>query len=125
MKLLVDSWAWIELVSAGPLNRKTADMMKGKTLLTTTANLYELRLHLLKHQPEKAEQITQSIIAQCEYVVPLTQDIALAAADIKARAKKDVGAVDCLTLAAARLHADRILSGDPHFQDYPNVDFIH
>lgn len=124
MSHVVDSWTWIEILSGGQLNAKAKRAIAGKALLTTTANIYEVRNYLKRNSPSDWEVKLRSVIAQCNAILPIDLQTAELASEIKISAKNDIGAVDCFSIAAAKLNGARLVTGDPHFKGFPGVEFI-
>lgn len=66
-----------------------------------------------------------SFIKQRSTVLPLDESTALAAGEIRASVPvQGMGLVDCIMLAVARLYSAKVVTGDPHFRDLPEADFI-
>ena len=122
-KIMVDTWAWLEILKGTGNGKKAKETITGNSLCTTTGNTYELRYLLSKEYGEKAEKIINGIIGNCT-VIDVTDEISRKASEIKLMKGYGIGAVDCFTLAAGEILNARVLTGDPHMKDMKNVIYI-
>ncbi len=117
--ILVDSWAWLEIMSGSPRGDRVCEVIRdNSTVCVSVLTLYELRYRLeqIKNR-EGAVSIIKQITDQGE-VIPIDAQVALLGGTIKIQQtsqKTPMGAVDCLILATARIHNLKVLTGDTHF----------
>ncbi|MBU4341309.1 MAG: PIN domain-containing protein [Candidatus Altiarchaeota archaeon] len=123
MKLMIDTWAWIEILTGTEKGKKAKELMKGKTIYTTSGNTYELRYKLRERYGKKADEIIRSIIGN-SVIVSINDKISERASEIKFSKKGDIGAVDCFTLAAGELIGAKVVTGDPHMKGMSNVIYL-
>ena len=124
--ILVDTWAWLEMMSgSSPRGDRARDIIRNSSLVSLSVlTLYELRYRLeqIKNR-EFAIMVIKQITDQAE-VILIDDQIALLGGTIKSQQifqKKTKGAVDCLILATARVNNQQILTGDKHFAGYPEA----
>ena len=68
----------------------------------------------------RAEERERFIVERCA-IIPIDEEIAIEAAKIHAEAKKtmeDFGLADAFILASARYRNVKVLTGDPHFENF-------
>lgn len=123
MKLMIDSWAWMEILKGSEKGKNAKDIIKGKKLYTTVGNTYELRYKLKGLYGEKANQIIEGIIGNY-IVVDITAEISKRASEIKLSIGKDIGAIDCFTLAAGEFFEAKVITGDPHMEGMKDVIYL-
>ena len=117
--ILVDTYAWIEILQGSPWGQKAlACMEQGAPLAVSVLTLYELQYRLgALYDDRKTAALLKTILSHAE-AIPVDIQIAVAAGSIKSLQKKKgsaMGAVDCMILATARSRGLKILSGDRHF----------
>ena len=123
-KLLLDTWALLEILAKGPRFHKVKAAIAGKELYTTTANLYEAWYRLEEENgAEKADEGAR-IISMETMVLAIEARVALRAAKLRKKLKainKDLGAIDIITYAAADAIGATLLTGDPDFKGVSGV----
>jgi predicted nucleic acid-binding protein len=92
-------------------------------LFTSTITLTEVvRFFISGGQDEATLRICLDDIRARSSIVPLDEDIAVAAGHLK---KKDVaGIADSIILATARSGDHRVVTGDPHFKEIPDAVYV-
>lgn len=120
MKLL-DSFAWIEYFMGSKRGVKVKDYVEGdEPLYTPSICLTEIKSRYLRDGKDPTTRI--ELIAERSFIVPLNQEIALLAADIKQKHK--LHTVDAIIYATAQHKDLTLVTGDQHFKDLPNVNII-
>lgn len=120
MKLL-DSFAWIEYFIGSNRGAKVKGYVEGKEpLYTPSICLTEIKSRYLRDGKDPTTRI--ELIAERSFIVPLNQEIALLAADIKQKHK--LHTVDAIIYATAQHKDLNLVTGDQHFKDLPNVEII-
>ncbi len=117
MNLVFDSSAWQAYFGGGEKSFAVEKLLKenaGK-ILTTTANLYEIKYLSLREGREKADAAV-AFVRNNAQIVPIDEYLAMAAAEL--RASHGLSAVDAFTLAASQAHGAKIVSADPHFAPF-------
>lgn len=123
--ILVDTWAWLEMMSGSSSGEQACKIIRDNTTICVSVlTLYELRYRLeqIKNR-DFAVLIIKQITDQAD-VIPIDDQIALLAGTLKIqqnREKTTMGAVDCLVLATARVHNQKLLTGGKHFRGCPEV----
>jgi predicted nucleic acid-binding protein len=119
--LLIDSFAWLEILSGSERGKKAIEIMKdADELYTSVLNLYEIRYRAEEiSDEEKALYIIKKIKKNCK-ILDIDEQIALEGGRTKLQ-NRGIGAVDCLLLATAKIKKLKILSGDEHFNGLENV----
>ncbi|MFH0712955.1 MAG: PIN domain-containing protein [Candidatus Micrarchaeota archaeon] len=123
-KLLLDSWAFLEVFENGPKALQVRDFVVGCEKYTTTLNVYEVfyRLKQDKGIDKAAEAV--KIIADNSIVLQVSIDLAVSAAVIRDELKqksKNFSAVDIITYAAAQSVGATLVTGDPDFKGVKGV----
>jgi toxin FitB len=119
---LIDSCGWLEYFTDGPrANQYFSYLKKTKELVTPSIVLYEV---YKKVKQEKKEESALLAVAQIQetLIVPLTEFIALSAADISLRFSLPMA--DAIIYATAKAKNARVVTGDTHFKNLKNVIFI-
>nr|QNO52922.1 tRNA(fMet)-specific endonuclease VapC [Methanosarcinales archaeon ANME-1 ERB6] len=118
--MLIDSFAWIEYFMGTEMGVEVKQVVESDVQLYTSpiviAEIYSKSLRT----DGRAEERRNFIVKRCA-VIPIDEEIAVEAAKIHAEAKKtmeDFGLADAFVLASARYKNVRVLTGDPHFEDF-------
>jgi predicted nucleic acid-binding protein len=119
---LVDTSAWIEWFIDTPTAEAIAPELPVQTdwLVPTIVQLELAKWIRREVSAEKADDVI-AYSQECR-VIPLTTEIALAAADISRQNKLPIA--DAIVYATARAHGADVLSCDTHFKDLPDVMYI-
>ncbi len=117
MKLVFDSSAWQTYFEGGEKSFAVEKLLKENAgqILTTTANLYEVKYLALREGREKAEQAVAFVRSNAE-IIPIDEYLAMQAAEF--RSSHGLSAVDAFTLAAAVQFNAKIVSRDSHFAPF-------
>ena len=120
MKVL-DSFAWIEYLKGserGALVKSYVD--GGEPLYTPSICLTEVKARYLRDQKDPAPSL--GFITERSFIIPLSQEIALQAAD----QKKELGlhTVDAIVYATGLQRKIVVVTGDQHFKNLPGVEMI-
>lgn len=119
MRVMVDSFAWLELFSGGSRGARIREIMEKSPgeLYTTAANYYEVYYRATQSAgPDKRDE-GLAIIKSNAIVLPVGETVATGAAKI--RLTHGLSAVDAFTLAAARMVGAKVLTGDSDFKKFP------
>lgn len=123
MKVVVDSWGWIEYFTDGPLAARYARYLeKPQEVVTPVIVVYEV---YKKVKQQRGEEIAKRNVAQLDKteIVPLTDSLALAAADLSL--SYGLPMAGALILATARQCKVKVVTSDPHFEGVEDVMFLH
>ena len=118
--LFFDTYALYALARGWP---SYAAYAKGKEIVTTIMNLYELYYVLLRDAGyDLAEVVFQQLRPCCTQITP---DVVQTAAHVKREfAKRGLSYVDCLGYAIAREQGIPFLTGDEGFKTITGVEFV-
>jgi len=120
MKLL-DSFAWIEYFMGSKRGAKVRDYVEGsEALYLPSVCLTEIRSRYLREKKDPVPRI--NLIIERSFVIPLDQEIALLAADIKQKHK--LHTIDAMIYATSQHKDLTLVTGDQHFKDLPDVELI-
>ncbi len=120
--VIVDSSGWIEYFTDGPLAATYAKHLKDLTKLATpTIVLYEVYKKIKRERSEEDALSAVSVMNRTT-VVPLTESIALLAADLSL--KHSLPMADAVVYASTVEKQCSLVSSDGHFEDLPGVTFI-
>lgn len=123
--MIVDTYAWIELLKASEKGKIVGDLLlRGKcyTAITTIAEIVDWCLRV-----NVSTDYVISRINLLSTILGIDKKIAMLAGEINFRRKKkikDWGMMDSFILALALSKKIKILTGDKHFSDLPNVKMI-
>lgn len=121
---LIDTWVWVEYYYGhipeikGYIENDTTD------LFTSVITLTEMEKFLGQKEDTRTIQKIIRDIGIRSLIVPVSRDIAILAGGY-GREGFSGGIADTIILATARIGNHRIVTGDIHFQDLPDVVFIH
>ena len=123
MRLLVDSSGWIEYFSGGPLAQRYGSYLTPPAeLITPTIVVYEVYKKIKRERGEEvALRVTASLTAT--QVIPLTESIALMAADVSLQYGLAMG--DAIIYAAGQDQEARVLTSDADLKDLPGVVYLN
>ncbi len=128
MRYVIDSFAWIEYfmgTRAGQNTKKIIENSEEK--LTPTICLAEVYGKTLKVENQELAEKQRAYIKEKSALIPLDESIALEAAKINVRMKKDTdgwGIADSIVFATATIKKAEVVTGDEHFKNLRNVVFI-
>ena len=122
--MLIDSYGWIEYFTDGPLADRYAPYIEkadeGNTI-TPTIVLYEVykRIKGGRGEGEALEAYAQLSRTR---IIPLTESLAMRAADISLELR--LGMADAIIVATAEAYDAVIVTSDKHLRELRNVEFI-
>ncbi len=120
MKLL-DSFAWIEYFSGSEKGAKVKAYIDGtEPLYTPSICLTEVKTRYLRDKRDPADSL--NFMMERSFVLPLSQEIALSAADVKQR--YGLHTVDAIVYATSEPRNMILVTGDQHFKNLPSVELI-
>jgi predicted nucleic acid-binding protein len=118
---LLDSFAWIEYFMGSERGSKVKDYVEGEyPLYTPSICLTEIKSRYLREGKDPSSRI--NFIIERSFVIPLDEKIALLAADAKQSHK--LHTIDAVIYATAQQKSLRLVTGDQHFKNLPNVEII-
>jgi toxin FitB len=120
----VDSYGWIERFGGGPKQaqyNRVIDAVGPTEILTSTVTVYEV---YKKAKALRGEHVALENVAALGHtrLVPVDQEIALAAADFSL--EHGLHFSDALIYATARRHSAVLYTSDPALEGLPGVTFI-
>ena len=117
--IVIDSSGWIEFFLDGPKSGIYARYLQHpEKIFTPAIVVYEV---YKKIKRERGEPLAKLCVAQIEktQVVPITEAIALLAADLSLEFSLPMA--DSLVLATARMQQSELMTSDPDFQNIPGA----
>ncbi len=131
MKLIVDSYAWIELFVGGKKGEKVRQMIvDAEEVRTPDIVLAEIsRKYHREKVDEKRVRSRLEAISSTTIVTLVDVDVALkvggAFLDLSEKAKKErrrtPSLFDAIVLATARAYDSKVITGDEHFEALPET----
>jgi predicted nucleic acid-binding protein len=120
--IVVDSSGWLEFLTDGALADEYAKRLRQPaTVLTPTIVIYEVYKHAKRLLSE--EGAVDAVAAmQKTHIVPLTDELALVAADLSLAHKLPMA--DAIVLATAQAHDADVVTSDADFADIAGVVYI-
>lgn len=120
--ILVDTCGWIEWLTDGVLADSFAPYLKDPAeLLVPTVVQYEL-YKWVKRESDENMALETIALAEDSLVVPLSNEIALLAADLTLTQK--LAFADAVIYASARKHEVELVTSDNHFEGLPGVTYL-
>ena len=134
MTVIIDSFAWIEYLTAGRLGPKVNVTLGGEDLaLTPDLVLAEVSRKLARDGLDQDQLRRQlSLILSLTSIVSIDLEVALAIpqadADLRSSARRRglgaPGLGDATVLATARSRFGKVLTGDRHFEGFPETEWL-
>ncbi len=116
---LVDSSGWIEYFTDGPLAARFGQLLVDEaSVLTPTIVLYEVYKLVRRERSEEAALAAVAVMQRTN-VVPLTEAVALTAADLSLA--HGLAMADAVVYATGRLHDAEVVTADEDFRGLPGV----
>jgi len=129
MKYVIDSYAWLEYFMgtvAGERVRRIVDSIEDEKL-TPTICVAEIYAKTLRVEGTEKAELQRAFIKSRSAIVSLTEEIAVEAAKLDVEMKKEVsgwGLADSIVLGTTRRKRAKVLTGDQHFLNMPETEFI-
>jgi len=120
--ILVDSSGWIEFYTAGTnAGRYGRYLRDPSAVVTPTVVLYEV-YKLVKRERTEEEALLAAAQMQKTRVVPLSESLALAAADVSLEFR--LAMADAIVYATARAEGAELVTGDADLRRLPGVTYV-
>lgn len=134
MKIVIDTYAWIELLIGSEKGNKVKELMENaeevytpSTVLAETA-----RKFLREGTDEKTINIWLEIITTASVITQIDSATALEAAkcqlelyqQAKISKQNTPSLFDAIVYATARINQSKIITGDEHFKNLPEIIWI-
>jgi predicted nucleic acid-binding protein len=134
LTLIIDSYAWLEFLTAGPLGPKVRFSLESSEHLVTPDVVLPEVARTFGRAGEDAEVIRGHLrsVSALSTVRGIDEDVAVgvigAARDLREHAKlRRLGQpsfADAIVLAFARALDGRVLTGDPHFSGLDETEWV-
>jgi predicted nucleic acid-binding protein len=122
VKIILDSSGWIEFFVGGPLAQRYAPYLAPPSqLLTPTIVLYEVYKKLKRERGEETALLATGRLSAAK-VIPLTEPVALLAADISLR--YGLAMADAVVYATSRDQDAQLVTSDTDLKDLPGVVYL-
>lgn len=119
---LIDSSGWIEFFTNGTLADEYSRYAKDlSVIITPTIVLYEVYKKIKRERTEE-EALTAVALINMTSVIPLTESVALFAADLSI--KYSLPMADAIVYATALESDCRVVTSDAHFAGLEGVIFL-
>ena len=119
---VVDSSGWVEFFTGGPLAEAYAGHLKNsQEVVTPTVVVYEV-YKLIKRERGEEEALTAAAQMGKTHVVPLTDRIALTAAD--ASLSHRLAMADAVVYATALVEGASLVTSDSDLASLPGVTYL-
>ena len=120
--IVVDSSGWIEFFTGGPNARRYGRYLeKPSDLVTPTIVLYEV-YKLIKRERTEEEALLAAAQIQKTRVVPLSESLALTAADLSL--ERRLAMADAIVYATAQAEGAELVTGDRDLKGLPGVTYV-
>lgn len=121
---IIDTWAWVEYFRGSDIGSRAKPQIETANNITPTIVLAEMSQKFKQlGRTDLADKV--SFIKQKSAILPLDESTAMLAGEVRANVPvQGMGLVDCILLAVARLYNAKVVTGDPHFRDLPEAEFI-
>ena len=126
-KYLLDSFAWIEYFEGSNQGEKVEKIISdpNNEILTCAAMVAEVVSKA--RRSKKDEDLAFMAMKTLSRILEIDAELAKLAGNIHAEMKKNVkdfGMMDAFLLATAQQTSAKIVTGDPHFRNLDNVEFL-
>lgn len=126
-KYVMDSYAWIEYFKGTSKGKKVKEILENQPCFTPTIVIAELSNKYSKENYFFWETDLQ-FIADNSSIIALDKGTASAAGKLKEAVRKkyktNFGLADAIILSTARQISAIVVTGDPHFEELNNVEFL-
>ena len=120
--ILVDSFGWIEYLAEGRLAEHYEEYLANLAeVITPTIVLYEVYRKLRRERKEEEALLVVAQMMKTE-IVPLSEEIALSAAEISL--KYALPMADAIVYATATKETCPLVTSDPHFKGLEDVIYL-
>lgn len=122
-EFVIDSYAWIEYFRGSPAGSVAQRYIETDSAATSTLTLAELREKYLKERWGFFEEDLKFMTTRTS-ILAVDRTIALLAGEInheRKKTKRDWGMADSIILATTRNVSAKVVTGDRHFEDLPDV----
>jgi predicted nucleic acid-binding protein len=120
--IVVDSSGWIEYFTEGPNARRYGRYLeKPSDLVTPTIVLYEV-YKLIKRERTEEEALLATAQIQKTRMVPLSESLSLAAADLSL--ERRLAMADAIVYATAQAEGAELVTGDRDLKGLPGVTYL-
>jgi predicted nucleic acid-binding protein len=125
VEVIVDSYAWIEFFNGTERGKSVEKILGERICYTTITSLAEISEFCSKTGQDLDKFLERVMILST--ILLINQKICILAGKLNFQRKKKIknwGMMDSMLLAAALLNNLKILTGDKHFSDLPNVEML-
>ena len=126
-RYVIDSYAWIEYFRGTSKGKKVKEILESQPCFTPSIVIAELSNKYAKQNYVFWETDLQ-FIAENSSIIALDKEIANTAGKIKVAVRKkyktDFGLADAIILSTARQINAKVVTGDTHFEELGNVEFL-
>lgn len=120
--IVVDSSGWLEYLTDGPLASEFARRLRQPAaVLTPAVVVYEVYKHARRLRGEEAAIDAVAALRKTT-IIPMTEEVALVAADLSIEHK--LAMADAIVLATARLNEAEVMTSDADFSGIPGVIYV-
>ena len=120
--ILVDSVGWIEFFTDGPLAEEYAKyLQRPSELIVPTVVLYEVYKKIKSEKSEEAALVAVATMQNAQ-IVPLTEELSLAAAD--AGLSHKLAMADSIVYASAIQQGAKLVTSDKDLKGLPHVTYF-
>ncbi|MBI5002607.1 type II toxin-antitoxin system VapC family toxin [Candidatus Woesearchaeota archaeon] len=120
---MIDSNLWIEYFSGSLLGKKVQALIEGEEkIMISTINIAEIYRHVLSKRNKADAERANEILLQYSFSIPVTNEIAKAAAILKH--EKKVGLADAIIYATATQENAQVITADNDFRGFENTQII-
>jgi predicted nucleic acid-binding protein len=134
LKIVVDSWAWVEIIKLSAAGKAAkVEVERAEDVLTPAIVMAELaRKYIREGTGQRTVRRWLQGIVEATEVYGIDTDLAiesaLASVELAEKSKKEKveppGLGDALVLATARANQAQVLTGDPHFKGLPETVWL-
>ena len=120
--ILIDSSGWLEFFTGGPLASEYAHYLRNLDgVVTPTIVLYAV-YKVIKRQRGEEEALAAAAQVGKTRLVPLTDSIALTAADVSLM--HQIAMADAIVYATALTEGAKLVTSDADLSDLPGVSYL-
>ena len=125
MKILLDTYAWIEYFKGSAKGKKVQNFLKNEEILTPSIALVELSCKAFKEDWDFVKCL--EFIKTKSLIVDLNEEIIINIGKVYCEMRKEkphFSLPDSIILCSAIIEKAKILTGDKHFKGLNEVEFL-
>ncbi len=126
-RFVIDSWAWIEYLDGSAAGEKVKSYVENKNNIVFTSSLSVAEIVSKFLRRDMDPRVAVDAIKSLSRVLDINMEISAFAGELHAEIRKkisDFGLADAFVLACSKTQKAKIITGDPHFKNFPEAILV-